>query len=283
MAGRRPTSDRLDDSSTRRRPGWRLQADGKIVVVGIAEMLSGVRTTKYWRSRATARTARSTRASPGDGKQTAASVAANGVAIQADGKIVAVAAPVAAPTTSRSPATTRRDASTRVLRRRQADDRLRGQRLRDAGWRSRPTARSSRSATASAAISRSPATTRTARSTPASPATASRRPTSAAADDVATEWRSRPTARSSSPGPPTAAARLRFRPLQPGWHARHELLRRRQAGDDFGGERRRRAAWRYRRTARSSRSGGRRSGATGSRLRPRPLHPERVARHEFLR
>ena len=63
-------------------------------------------------------------------------------------------------------------------------------------------------------------------------------------------------------------------PLQPQRHARHELLRRRQADDRL--------------------RGGERGGASGGRqdrrgrqhrlqLRPRPLQPERHARHELLR
>ena len=206
-----------------------------------------------WRSRATARSSRSAAAGrgrrdfalarynpngsldtsfSGDGKQTTdfgGVDEANGVAIQADGKIVAVG-----------------DASQRT-----------------------------------GAASRSPATTPTARSTRASPATASRRPTSGCASTRRTGWRSRATARSSRSA--AAARRLRARPLQPQRLARHELLRRRQADD------------RLRRLRRGERGGdpGERQDRRGRRqriqrlrvrrLRPRPLQPQRLARHDLLR
>ena len=109
------------------------------------------------------------------------------MAIQGDGKIVAVGSGGHRLRRLRArPLQPERLARHELLRRRQADDRLRGFRRRRTGWRSRATARSSRSASQlaepAAATSRSPATTRTARSTRASPATASRRPTSASGD-----------------------------------------------------------------------------------------------------
>ncbi len=103
-----------------------------------------------------------------------------GVALQDDGKIVAVGAGRRA----RARRTTRTARSTRASPatvKQRIGNFSTGQR----GWRSRATARSSRSAPLAAAIltpsatSRSPVTTPTGRSTRASPATASRRPTSA--------------------------------------------------------------------------------------------------------
>ena len=241
-ASRRPTSAGSDEAN-----GVALQADGKIVAVG------GAATTTSRSPATTRRLARHEllRRRQADDRLRGLR-RASGVALQADGKIVAVGSALAA-TTSRSPATTRRLARHELLRRRQADDRLRGSTGRP-GWRSRATARSSRSGTGgSAATSRSPATTPTARSTRASPATASRRPTSAGAD--AGERGGDPGGRQDRRGRRRsgAARRLRARPLQPERLARHELLRRRQADDRL---RRLGAAkgWRSRPTARSSRS-----------------------------
>ena len=158
-----------------------------------------------------------------------------------------------------------------------------GASTRRTGWRSRATARSSRSARAvpTPTTSRSPATTRTARSTRASPATASRRPTSGA-PTRRTGWRSR--RRQDRRGRPAAGdwrQRLRARPLQPERLARHELLRRRQADDRL--RRRRRGEWGGApgATARSSRLA--RGARRAVRLRARPLQPQRLARHELLR
>ena len=147
-----------------------------------------------------------------------------------------------------------------LLRRRQADDRLRGPPTGRTGWRSRPTARSSWSAAAApaAATSRSPATTRTARSTRASPATASRRPTSGAHDDG--ERGGAPGGRQDRRGRRRRRRlrrRLRARPLQPERLARHELLRRRQADDRLRGRRRARTGWRSRRDGKIVAVGGR--------------------------
>ena len=161
-----------------------------------------------WRSRATARSSRSaaggcrpTSPSPattpngsldpsfsGDGKQTtdfAASTRRTGVALQGDGKIVAVGGTAAErATTSRSPATTRTARSTRAspatASRRPtsgASTTASGVALQADG---KIVAVGRTAAPATPATSPSPATTRTARSTRASPATASRRPTSEA-------------------------------------------------------------------------------------------------------
>ncbi len=242
------------------------------------------------RSPATTRTARSTRASPATASRrptSGASTGATGVALQGDGKIVAVGdGGRAPPATSRSPATTPTARSTRAS---------------PATASRRPTSGASTAATgvalqgdgkivavgvssaAAAATSRSPATTRTARSTRASPATAGRRPTSGASTGRP-GWRSRATARSSRSArrPDAEHRRLRARPLQPERLARHELLRRRQADDRLRGLRR------------GDRGGapGRRQDRRGRlqlrrrrrrRLRARPLQPQRLARHELLR
>ena len=101
--------------------GVALQADGKIVVVG--EAVSGC---DFALARYNPNGSLDTSFS-GDGKQTTdfgGIDRANGVALQANGKIVAVGRrPLA---TSRSPATTQRLARHELLRGRQADDRLRG-------------------------------------------------------------------------------------------------------------------------------------------------------------
>ena len=145
------------------------------------------------------------------------------------------------------------------------------------------TARSSRSATRRPATGRaspSPATTPTARSTRASPATASRRPSSG----------QRPRERGGDPGGrqdrrrrPTADqgdfALARYNP--------NGSLDTSFSGDgkqttDFGGiygSPKARPGWRSRATARSSRSAW---TPAPTRLRARPLQPERLARHELL-
>ena len=142
------------------------------------------------RSPATTRTARSTRASPATASRRPTSAAgfdqATAVALQGDGKIVVVGqhADATPAPTSRSPATTRTARSTRASPATASRRPTSGTPTGRTGWRSRATARSSRSAAAwrRHATSPSPATTRTARSTRASPATASRRPTSAGLD-----------------------------------------------------------------------------------------------------
>ena len=175
---------------------------------------------------------------------------ANGVALQRNGKIVAVGQSLAA--TSRSPATTPTARSTRAspatASRRPTSG---GYDAGERGGAPGQTARSSRSAPLGAATSRSPATTRTGRSTRASPATASRRP-SFGGDDRG-ERGGAPGGRQDRRGRARRRRRrrrLRARPLQPQRDARPELLRGRQAEDQL----RRRAGWRSRATARSWRS-----------------------------
>ena len=176
--------------------GVALQADGKIVVVGTAGTRQRV---DFALARYNPNGSLDTSFS-GDGKQTTdfgGIDGASGVALQADGKIVAVGCDGRHRRRLRArPLQPQRLARHQLLRGRQADDRLRRLRRGANGVALQATARSSRSATGAAATSRSPATTRTARSTRASPATASRRPTSAA-PTRRTAWRSRATARSS--------------------------------------------------------------------------------------
>ena len=150
---------------------------------------------------------------------------------------------------------------------------------RRTGWRSRPTAKSSSPVTSEArrsdfALARyNP----TARSIRASPATASRRPTSGTSTGR-TRWRSRATARSSWPGRRGGDdfALARYNP--------NGSLDTRFSGDgkrtaDIGG-----IDW----AEGVAIQGDGRIVAAGlrqrrRRLRPRPLQPERVARHELLR
>ena len=179
--------------------GVALQGDGKIVAVGAAAAPRDDFALARYNPNGSLDTSFS-----GDGKQTTdfgGVDGASGVALQGDGKIVAVGARAGvAATTSRSPATTRTARSTRASPATASRRPTSGASTGRTGWRSRATARSSRSAapatSATPATSRSPATTRTARSTRASPATASRRPTSGASTRR-TGWRSRRTARSS--------------------------------------------------------------------------------------
>ena len=188
-------------------------------------------------SPATTRTARSTPASPATASRrptSGGSDEANGVALQADGKIVAVGD---GGTTGDDFALARYNPNGTLDTSFSGDGKqttdFGGLRPRRTGSRSRRTARSSRPAALgalAATTSRSPATTRTARSTRASPATASRRPTSAAArcangvalqgdgkivaagDVTGATATSRspattPTARSTPPSPATASRR----------------------------------------------------------------------------
>ena len=233
---RRQAEDRLRGLSMWR-AGWRSRATAR----SSWSARAGAAPTS--RSPATTPTARSTRASPATASRRPTSGAptrATGVALQGDGKIVAVGRH--APATSRSPATTPTARSTRASPATASRRPTSGASARKRpGWRSRATARSWLSATAGAAAlrstSRSPATTPTARSTRASLATASRRPTSGTSTGRP-GWRSRATARSSRSAAPGRRRRLRARPLQPERLARHELLRRRQADDRLRGLRR---------------------------------------------
>ena len=327
-----------------------LQGDGKIVAVGFGGLTIRLRARPLQR-----RTARSTPPSPVTASRRPASQGfdeANGVALQGDGKIVAVGGtgPTsrAAPSTSPSPATTPTARSTRASRATAGRRPTSGSSRRRAGWRSRATARSSWWAAPVAAsapprrcptTSPSPATTRTVRWTPPSRVTASRpRPSGPTASTTSTPrppWRSR--RRQDRRGRlqlQRHRLRLRPRPLQPQRLARHDLLRRRQAddglrrgddrapgmvlqtngkivvagraGDDFALARyntngslrhdllrRWRADDRLRRLRRRERGGapgGRQDRRGGlhrrwrqQRLRPRPLQPERLARHDLLR
>ena len=159
-----------------------IQADGKIVAVGAN---GGPTATSP--SPATTRTGSLDTSFSGDGKQTTDSAAStgprrrDGVAIQRDGKIVAVGAGRRDYRLRPRPLQPERLARHDLLRRRQADDRFRAAMTLRTGWRSRRTARSSRSAAA------------------------------------------------------RALRRLRARPLQPERLARPELLRRRQADDRLRG------------------------------------------------
>ena len=316
-------------------PGWRSRRDGKIVAVGGDVGPGDDFALARYNPNGTLDTSFS-----GDGKQTTdfgGFDAANGVALQGDGKIVAVGRPAARRRRRfrARPLQPQRDARHELLRRRQAEDRLRRAPTRQRGWRSRATARSSRSAGSRrtarlrarplqpdgtldtsfsgdgkqttdfgaherrcggapgrrqdrrrrsrhqrrrhAVTSRSPATTPTAGSTRASPATASRPPTSGSseANGVALQGDGKIVAVGTA-----GARRLRAGPLQPQRVARHELLRGRQADD------------RLRRGSDAANGvalqGDGKIVAVSAlatprrRLRPRPLQPERLARHELL-
>ena len=198
------------------------------------------------RSPATTRTARSTRASPATASRRPTSGASTRRAgwrsrrTARSSRLAAPAAPTARRRLRARPLQPERLARHELLRRRQADDRLRGLRRTRPGWRSRATARSSWSAARQRhrrPTSRSPATTPTARSTRASPATASRRPTSGGCDGA--NGGGAPGRRQDRRGRwHRRRRRLRARPLQPQRLARHELLRRRQADDRLRGLRR---------------------------------------------
>ena len=231
---RRQADDRLRGLAVTVQPGWRSRATAR----SSRSATPALPASATSRSPATTRTARSTRASRGDGRQTTDfgdSDGASGVALQADGKIVVVGFSCNGTDSDvrARPLQPQRLARHHLLRRRQADDQLRGlRRPGDRAWRSRATARSSRWAAGRAtATSRSPATTRTARSTRASPATASRRPTSRAFGDAATGVALQGDGKIVVGRLTVRDGRLRARPLQPERLARHELLGRRQADD----------------------------------------------------
>ena len=276
-ASRRPTSGGSDGAS-----GVALQATAR----SSRSAHAGDAPATTSRSPATTRTARSTRASPATASRRPTSAAgddvATGVALQGDGKIVVVGDAAAPGDRLRArPLQPERLARHELLRRRQADDRLRRAATGRAGWRSRATARSSRSAGGVAtATSRSPATTRTARSTRASPATASRRPTSGAPTGRP-GWRSRRDGKIVAVGDAAAPrgdfALARYNP--------NGSLDTSFSGDgkqttDFGGGDGANGV---------ALQGDGKIVAVGSqrrrqrRLRARPLQPERLARHELLR
>ena len=178
--------------------GVALQADGKIVAVGIAGGNGSSFALARYNPNGTLDPTFS-----GDGKQTTSFGGyfdgATAVALQGDGKIVAVGHAGAA---NGDFALTRYNPNGSLDTTFSGD----GKQTTDFGgddgrarWRSRPTARSSRSGVRRAgAASPSPATTPTAPSTRPSPATASRPPTSGASARERARWRSKQTARSSS-------------------------------------------------------------------------------------
>ena len=250
---------RLGAAPQRGRVGWRSSRTAR-------SSWSAAPPAATSRSPATTPTARSTRASPATASRRPTSGAcerANAVALQPDGKIVAVGARRRRRRLRARPLQPERLARHELLRRRQADDRLRrlrrGERGRAPGERQDRRRSAASGRRRPAATSRSPATTRTARSTRASPATASRRPTSGAPQRG--ERGGAPGRRQDRRGRlRRLCRRLRPRPLQPQRLARHELLRRRQAED------------RLRRCCRRGECGGapaRRQDRRG-RLRPAP-------------
>ena len=174
------------------------------------------------------------------------------MALQGDGKIVAAGVAAVGRRLRARPLQPERNARPELLRRRQADDRLRRASART-GWRSRATARSSRSAPPAAGRDFALARYNADGSLDTSFSDdGKRRPTSAdfdAASAVALQGDGKIVA----VGADCASATSR-RPLQPGRLARHELLRRRQADDRLPGISTRQGTWRYRRTAGSSRS-----------------------------
>ena len=180
-ASRRPTSG----APTTARPGWRSRATARSSRSATRDR-DGHCAGDFALARYNADGSLDTSFS-GDGKQTTdfggSDDAATGVALQGDGKIVAVGVAPATPTTSRSPATTPTARSTRASpatasRRPTSGAPTTGERGGAPGRRQDRRGRRRRRP----ATSRSPATTPTARSTRASPATASRRPTSGASD-----------------------------------------------------------------------------------------------------
>ena len=189
-----------DFGGPRRATGVAIQPDGKIVVGRLA---GGGASGDFALARYNPNGSLDTSFS-GDGKQTTdfggADDGATGVAIQPDGKIVAVGSGGDDLRRLRArPLQPQWLARHELLRRRQADHRLRrprrGERGRAPGRRQDRRGRPAPVAPATT-TSPSPATTRTAHSTRASPATATRRPTSAATTRR-TGWRSSRMARSS--------------------------------------------------------------------------------------
>ncbi len=276
---RRQADDRL--RRRLRRAAVALQADGKIVAVGIASGTDGDFALARYNPDGSLDTSFS-----GDGKQTTdfgRPRRGDGVALQGDGKIVVVGSGgSAAAATSRSPATTPTARSTRASPATASRRPTSGASTRRPGWRSRATARSSRSARRGAdgddfAL---------ARYNPNGIARHELLRRRQADDRLRrlatgrTGWRSRATARSSRSAR-AGAGGLRARPLQPQRLARPELLRRRQADDRLRGLRRGDRGGAPGRTARSSRSAAHRTAPP--RLRARPLQPERDARPELLR
>ena len=219
----------IGGSSEDEATGVAIQGNGKIVVVGTATDPSTGANPKFALARYNPNGSLDTSFS-GDGKQTtdfgATRDGATGVALQGDGKIVAVGA-------ADSGATTHNFALARYNPNGSLDTSFSGDGKQTTdfggvdeanGVAIRRTARLSRSATPTSATgggtSPSPATTRAARSTRASRATASRPPPERTSSR---QRRSDPKRRQDR----RRRRRLRPRPLQPQRLARHELLGRR--------------------------------------------------------
>ena len=225
------------------------------------------------RSPATTPTARSTRASPATARRRPTSAGrrpGDGVALQADGKIVAVGAPTAGTRLRARPLQPERVARHELLRRRQGDDRLVGRRRANGvAIQARRQDRRGRLRASTAdgdfALARyNPngiARHDLLRRRQADDRLRGHRRRERGGDPGATARSSRSAGRSRP-----RRRRLRARPLQPERLARHELLRRRQADDRLrGAVRRRRAGWRSRPTARSSSAAAQRRHTATSR------------------
>ena len=224
----------------------------------------------------------------GDGKQTTdfglGFDRANGVALQGDGKIVAVGRPRSSrAATSPSPATTPTARSTRASPATASRRPTSGAATTGDGVALQADGKivvvGDAAGTASA-TSPSPATTPTARSTRASPATASRRPTSAGSrrgdrggapgrrqDRRGRRRLAAPATTSRSPATTPTARSTRASPATASRRPTSAADDRGDRGGDPG--------------RRQDRRG--RAAAVRQRLRPRPLQPERLARHDLLR
>ena len=219
--------------------GVAIQGDGKIVAVGCGDSATAATS----RSPATTRTARSTRASPATASRRPTSGvddAANGVAIQGDGKIVAVGGGCGCRRRLRArPLQPERLARHELLRRRQADDRLRGLRRRATGVALQGDGKIVAVGDAAAASS----DFALARYNPNGSLDTSfsgdgKQTTDFGGRDEASGVALQGDGKIVAVGRGRAPARrLRARPLQPERVARHELLRRRQADDRLRGQR----------------------------------------------
>ncbi len=262
--------------------GVALQGDGKIVVAGSTSSFGG---SDFALARYNPNGSLDTTFS-GDGKQTTdfgdvRRSERRGGAGQRQDRRCRLAAEAA--TTSPSPATTPTARSTRASPATASRRLTSGASTRPTGSRSRATGRSSRSAAeAPTTTSRSPATTRTARSTPPSPATASRPPTSGRFDEanaVAIQGDGKIVAVGSTDFSDFALAR---------YNANGSL------DTTFSGDGKQTTSFPGFDQANGAGAPGRRQDRRGRRhrlrrlerrrrLRPRPLQPERLARHELLR
>ena len=281
---RRQADDRLrglDDAAS----GVALQADGKIVAVGSATARRRLRPRPLQPQRLARHDL--LRRRQADHRLRGLGDGATGVAIQANGKIVAVGGRPGSGHGRRlrpRPLQPQRLARHELLRRRQADDRLRGQRDEANGVAIQADGKI-------VAVGRAIGHHRRLRPRPLQPERLAR-PELLGRRQADDRLRAAATRRSAvalqADGKIVAVGdagrlrrqRLRARPLQPERHARHELLGRRQADDRL-----------RRRLRRGERGGdpGRRQDRRGRqrrrprrRLRPRPLQPERLARHELL-